>query len=150
MTGDIGAIIASTVGVKTMADDTLRLTIDIDPRYAGEAFALFGKRGSACAIARLTNESAVEEMRKADHIEDQLVMVEKPKGGALARLAGQLCQQDTFQEWMCATNADGAAKSIREICGISSRAELDNNEAAANIFHQAIRLPYLLSQRMAA
>ena len=146
----MGAIIASTVGVKTMADDTLRLTIDIDPRYAGEAFALFGKRGSACAIARLTNEAAVEDMRKPDHIEVPLVMVEKPKGGALARLAGQLCGQQAFIDWLGVNGTDEAAEFIRYECEIKSRSELDHNAGAASIFHNAIRLPYLESQRMAA
>ena len=146
MTGDIGAIIASTVGVKTMADDTLRLTIDIDPRYAGEAFALFGKRGSACAIARLTNEAAVDEMRA----DTAISVEEKPKGGALARLAGQLCGQQEFIDWLGVNNTDEAAEFIRCECEIKSRSELDHNAGAASIFHQAIRLPYLLSQRMAA
>lgn len=141
------AIIASTVGVKTMADDTLRLTIDIDPRYAGEAFALFGKRGSACAIARLTNEAAVEEMREPDHIPDATKMVEKPKGGALAKLAGMLCQQESFQNWIGVGNAEYAAESIYAMCGIQSRAELDHNETAANLFHKKIRIPYSELQR---
>jgi len=137
------AIIASTVGVKTMADNSLRLTIDIEPRYANEAFILFGKRGSACAIARLTNEAAVEEMRSEPK--------EKPKGGALAKLAGQLCQQEAFQIWMCVHDANEAADSIRSMCGIESRAELDHNEAAANLFHQKIRIPYSeLMQRRGA
>ena len=138
----MSAIIASTVGVKTMADDTLRLTIDIDPRYAGEAFALFGKRGSACAIARLTNEAAVEEMRSEPE--------EKPKGGPLAKLAGQICQQEAFQTWLCVESADEAAESIRSMCCIDSRAELDHNEAAANLFHKNIRIPYSEMQRRAA
>lgn len=137
------AIIASTVGIKTMADNSLRLTIDIEPRYANEAFILFGKRGSACAIARLTNEAAVEEMRSEPK--------EKPKGGALAKLAGQLCQQESFQNWIGVGNADWAAESIRSMCGIESRAELDHNEVAANLFHQKIRIPYSeLMQRRGA
>ena len=138
MTGDVGAIIASTVGVKTMADDTLRLTIDIDPRYAGEAFALFGKRGSACAIARLTNEAAVEDMRA----EPIAVVEEKPKGGALARLAGQLCQQQAFIDWLGVSTDQEAAEVIRKDCDIASRAELDHDEFAANYFHKFFRIPY--------
>lgn len=138
----MSAIIASTVGVKTMADNTLRLTIDIDPQYANDAFILFGTRGSSCAIARLTNEAAVEEMRKPDHIRDATKMMEKPKCGALARLAGQLCQQESFQNWIGVTSAEHAAESIRSICGIESRSELDHNEIAAALFHNQIRIPY--------
>lgn len=138
----MSAIIASTVGVKTMADDTLRLTIDIDPQYAGEAFALFGKRGSACAIARLTNEAAVTEMRKPDHLPDATKMIEKPKGGALARLASQLCQQPAFLTWYGCDSEGEAAEHIRFSCGVESRSELDHNESAAAIFHREIRIPY--------
>lgn len=59
------AIIAgATVQAKTMADDTLRLTIDIEPRHAQAAFAAFGSRGTPIAIARLTKEAAVAETRR--------------------------------------------------------------------------------------
>lgn len=136
------AIIASTVGVKTMADDTLRLTIDIDPRHAGEAFALFGKRGSACAIARLTNEAAVEEMHNHDHIEEQREMVEK-KGGELAKLAGILCNTPDFLKWLGCATADEARAQICADCGIESRRGLDHDVAAAKQFHAIFREPYV-------
>ena len=137
----MSAIIASTVGVKTMADDTLRLTIDIDPRYAGEAFALFGKRGSACAIARLTNEAAVEEMRDEIHDERQPEMVEK-KGGELAKLAGIFCNSPDFINWLGAGNGESARSIICDECGIESRRELDHNEIAASNFHRLFREPF--------
>jgi hypothetical protein len=57
-------IMASTVSTKTMADDTLRLTIDIDPRYANEAFALYGRRGTPVALARITQEAALAQTRQ--------------------------------------------------------------------------------------
>lgn len=132
------AIIASTVGVKTMADDTLRLTIDIDPRHAGEAFALFGKRGSACAIARLTNEAAVEEMRQ-----EETQPEEPKKGGELAKLAGILCNTPDFLKWMGCDSADEARAHICFVCEISSRRELDHNTDAANRFHANFREPYV-------
>ena len=133
------AIIASTVGVKTMADDTLRLTIDIDPRYAGEAFALFGKRGSACAIARLTNEAAVEEMR--DEVTDEQP-VEK-KGGELAKLAGIFCNSPDFLGWLGCDTPDEARAQIINDCDIDSRRDLDHYETAAKKFHHLYREPYV-------
>lgn len=57
-------IAASSVNVKTMADDTLRLTVDIEPRHAQEAFAMFGSRGTPLALARLTQSAAGEAMAK--------------------------------------------------------------------------------------
>ena len=53
MTDEQSAIEFSTAGCKTMADDTLRLQVDIDPRFADKAFELFGKRGIHGAIVRL-------------------------------------------------------------------------------------------------
>lgn len=134
----MSAIIASTVGVKTMADDTLRLTIDIDPRYAGEAFALFGKRGSACAIARLTNEAAVEDMRDESR-DDQPVEM---KGGELAKLAGIFCNSPDFINWLGVENGEAARSIICDECGIESRRELDHNEIAASNFHRLFREPF--------
>lgn len=148
----MSAIIASTVGVKTMADDTLRLTIDIDQRYAGEAFALFGKRGSACAIARLTNDVAVAEMRKPETVKDNSEKVEL-KGGALAKLAGMLCESEEFRAWLGCKTADEARSQICSDCFIDSRRELDHDEQAAKIFHAQYRLPfvaYMEKHRIAA
>lgn len=44
MSGDTADALveASSVTVKTMADGTLRLSVDIEPRYARVAFGLFG------------------------------------------------------------------------------------------------------------
>ena len=47
------AIWGVTSGLKTMADDTVRITIDINPKYFTEACNLFGKRGVEVALARL-------------------------------------------------------------------------------------------------
>jgi hypothetical protein len=45
----------STAGCRTLADDTLRLTIDVEPRDAAEAFRYFGQRGVHGAIALLAD-----------------------------------------------------------------------------------------------
>lgn len=68
---------------------------------------------------------------------------DKPKGGELARLAGQLCQNSQFQEWCESESAEAAAEWLRSVCDIESRAELDHDAGAANKFHQLVRLPYL-------
>ncbi|WP_187639870.1 hypothetical protein [Achromobacter insolitus] len=36
-----------------------------------------------------------------------------------------------------------AARYVRDMCGITSRAELDYNATAAGLFHTAIRKPFL-------
>jgi hypothetical protein len=83
---------------------------------------------------------------------------EEPKGGALAKLAGQLCQNLAFRHWFWTKRwqtpkghdievdgtmeAEETAEAIRQVCGVISRAELDHNDAAAEIFHEKIRKPW--------
>lgn len=123
------------MSVKTMADNTLRLTIDIEPRFARQAFELFGVRGTAMAIAAL----------KPAHQQ----AAEQSKGGALAQWAAMRCQEPQFMAWMgrvfpdqpCRTPEE-AAQAIRTICGVESRAELDNNPIAQETFDELIRRPW--------
>lgn len=89
------------------------------------------------------------------------VPTDEQKGGELARLAGILSNDPQFWAWLCkhidtsdplATDPDiddneMPAMWIRRTCGIQSRRELDHNEAAAKIFHEQIRLPYLAYQK---
>ena len=139
----MSAIEASSIGVRTMADGTLRITADIEPRHAQAAFALFGAPGTPLALAAL--KPASSEPQKE----------EKPKGGELARLAGMWCNDPAFHRWAQdgfptqwesaagATPATWAASVIRAVCAIESRAELDNDDAAAKRFDLLIRRPYM-------
>jgi hypothetical protein len=131
----------TSCGVKTMADNTLRVSFDIEPRFAQLAFAMFGTRGTPVAIARLTPEVAQQQARKE--------AAEPVKGGVLAKLAGMWCADEQFCDWLYNDyrgppfkTADDAATVIRTICGVGSRAELDHNPQAEEIFHREFRLPY--------
>lgn len=135
----MSAIPASSVNLKTMADGTLRISFDIEPIHAQDAFKLFAAPGTQAAIAAL----------KAGTYLEQQPTPEKPKGGELARLAGIWCNEPKFWRWIY--TADGsevdsdmqAAAWIRGICDVESRADLDHNNEAGEYFHQAIRLPYM-------
>lgn len=59
-----GAVMAATTTCKTMADGTLRVCLDIEPRHAQAAFALFGAPGTSVALARLRPEAALSQSRK--------------------------------------------------------------------------------------
>jgi hypothetical protein len=136
------AIEASSVGVKTMADGTLRLTVDIEPTHAQAAFALFGKPGQPLALAALKPASSKPAA---------------PKGGTLSQWVAMRCQEAPFQRWLQETfprqwdDAAGstppawAASVVRAVCSIESRAELDSNERAAHCLHTLIREPYRLA-----
>lgn len=61
------AIMGSTSSLKTMADGSLRIAIDVSPKESKPAFQLFGTPGTAVALAVIKNEVAVEHDRpKAD------------------------------------------------------------------------------------
>jgi hypothetical protein len=141
----MSAVMGATTTIKTLADGTFRLAIDIEPRFAQQAFALFGAPGTPIALARITNEAANEHAQREPE-------PERAKGGPLARLAGMLCEDPDF--WKFAVERFGGgltegrevqqcAKWMRQQCNIQSRAELDSNEEAAEHFHEYIRKPWL-------
>lgn len=121
-----------------LVDGTLAMTIHVEPAHAVDAFRLFGSPGTAMALAALTSTPFPP-------IEEQ---PEKPKGGPLARLAGQWCAHRGFRQWLSlwgkdiATEAEAVAM-VRKVCGVGSRAELDTNKGAAAIFEEKFRRPYM-------
>ena len=131
--GHMSAIEASSVRVQTLADGTLRLIVDIEPRHANEAFQLFGAPGVSMALARL----ATPTEKKAQERQ------EKPVGGPLSQWVAMRCAEPEFQVWLGAETADEAAAEVRRICEVSSRAVLDHDEAARRLFENEIREPWM-------
>lgn len=140
----MSAIEASSAGVKDMADGSLRITVEFEPRFAKDAYALFGARGTPLAIAALqVGYAQVSEVTE---------VTEKPKGGPLAKLAGMWCNDPEFWKWINSTPHNGtswpchgvyeAKELILALCDIGSRAELDSDHEAAEKFHRLIRGPY--------
>lgn len=140
------AVMASTTTVRTMADGSLRISLDIEPRHARDAFNLFGAPGTPVALARMTPAAAQREVSKEFESTHQ-------KGGALCKLAAIWCNDAEFHAFLTHTMSwaagysepvtpEVAARIIRETCGVDSRAELDHNPDAAAIFHRDFRLPF--------
>lgn len=73
------------------------------------------------------------------------------KGGALAKLAAIFCDQPQFREFLSANWSDDApydtpskaADLVRKVCEVSTRARFDIEPAAADRFHDRIRIPYV-------
>ena len=121
----MSVIEASSVKVATMADGTLRITADIEPRHAQAAFALFGSPGTPMALAALK----VGIPAAADPVQEV-------KGGALAKSAGIICNDPDFQEFAggngYVSRDETAARAwICDFCLVESRRELDHNPQAA-------------------
>lgn len=146
---------ASSAGVKDMADGSLRITFEFEPRHAAEAFSLFGPRGRAVAVAALKDgAAAVAEP-----------VVEKPKGGQWAKLAGMWCGDADFYRFIqplydIHMGGEGrghgdlmigvdvkdipefCANALKVLCEIDSRVELDNDPVALARFNVVIRYPF--------
>lgn len=135
----MSVIEASSVRCQTMADSTLRLTIDIEPRFANDAFALFGKAGTSLAVAALRPGHALKSSEPAHET------------GYWCFRAVQRCQEAEFREWIKFASLQGkapqseedAAKVVREVCGITSRKELDTNVKARELFQKKLEFPYV-------
>lgn len=134
------AISGTRRAMKEMADGTVRVQIDIDPRYRNEFFNLFGQIDMPVALAPL-----VSDFEKSTS--DEPAIEDKPKGGDLAKLAGMFCQSVHFWEFCRCDDADEARDWILRVCGVQSRRDLDHNPTAAKIFHDRVRKPYLESRK---
>lgn len=139
----MSAILATSNGYRDMADGTLRLTIDVEPRDAAAALSLFGKRGSPVALARITDEAAVAH--------DQAAQAEAQKAERkplnLASRVALTCQEVSFfrflrsrhaalwttAEWAqegALEDSKTAARAVREFCGVPSRSQIIEGTAA--------------------
>jgi hypothetical protein len=136
-----------------MADGTLRISFDIEPDNAQDAFRLFAAPGTPAAIAALQVGYMSKKDEKLDtsdeHVQKSNETIHEPKGGALAKLAGMWCADKTFQAWLetdpdnAAPNESGATLCLYALCEIESRRELDHDPAAAERFNRLIRGPYM-------
>lgn len=141
------ALSGAFVKMGTMADGTVRVTIDLDCTLSALA-ALNLMPGTPLALARLTNEAGTAAIQPEPE-----PAPEPPKGGALARLAGMWCADPEFQKWVArrfnrvVTCDTDAALIVRHECDVASRAELDSNPGAAQVFNVIFRLPYMAYQQ---
>ena len=128
---------ASSVSIKTMADGTLRISVDVEPRHAQAAFALFGSPGTSMALAALRS---VPEPAPAPQA--------APKGGQLSHWVALRGEEQEFRDFLSekfrvnVNTPAQAAECVRHVCEVQSRADLDNDPDAAERFHRLIRGPY--------
>lgn len=135
--------------MKEMADGTIRVQVDIDPAFRMAFLQMFPNIDMPVALAPLLPDFE----RKAHAANDA-----KPKGGEIAKWLGIRCADPDFQEYIAhrafetqiavqdITGPDACAKAVRQICEVESRAELDNDQAAADRFHDRIREPWIVWQ----
>lgn len=140
----MSAIPAASVSLKTMADGTLRMTFDIEPAQAKDAFSLFAAPGTPVAIAALKSGYAA----KSDMGNP---ITEKEPVGPLCKWLVLRCKEPEFWAWINSmlnfphfrVSDEGAAKRwVCETLLITSRKEVDGHIVAESKFHELIRIPY--------
>lgn len=119
-----------------MSDGTLRISFDIEPMHAQDAFKLFAAPGTPAAIAALQTGYATAggELQTKPKAE---------KTGALCLLAAQWCKNPHFQIWADVQDEESAKEFVLATCLIVSRKALDTDAIAASIFDFQIRKPYM-------
>lgn len=129
---------AASGSIKTMADGTLRISVDVEPRHAQAAFALFGSPGTAMALAAL---KTAQERAEAPPPADPAPKAPERPQGPICRWLVMRCKEREFQEWCGVSSEAQAAEYVRNVCGVESRRDIDGNKAAEHAF-QVIRGRY--------
>jgi hypothetical protein len=133
----MSVIEGASVAVKTMADGTLRISVDVEPRHAQAAFALFGAPGVPMALAALKVGAAAEA--KCDEVAPA---AEAKPDKPIARWLALRCKEPEFQEWLREAGEEGARVRVCDICCVQSRGDIDGDPVAEALFHRHIRGPY--------
>lgn len=64
---DIAVIPAIARTLKTLADGTVRINLDVEPSYRDTAMCLFGEPGVTVAVARLKLDVTQPEIHTEEH-----------------------------------------------------------------------------------
>lgn len=137
----MSAIPCASVSLKTMADGTLRISFDIEPMHAQDAFKLFAAPGTPAAIAAL--QVGYAAAKPAPVADMGIPITEKPKGGPLSIEAAAMCRNPEYLAWTRYTNEQHAASAMKQYLGITSRSQLDHNEDAKARFIKDFRAPFM-------
>jgi hypothetical protein len=140
----MSVIEGASVAVKTMADGTLRISVDVEPRHAQAAFALFGSPGVPMALAALKVGAAAEA--KSDEVAPA---DEAKRDKPIAKWLALRCKEPEFRDWLKQwyrlagpVTETEARNVVCRICDVESRGDIDGDPEAEAAFHSQIRGPY--------
>jgi hypothetical protein len=141
---DLPAVISGTRRkAQELADGTLRVMVDIDPRFKADFHRLVHHIDTPCAIAPLAMD--FERIEKEEK--------EKKKVGPLCRLAAMWCKGEQFREWfgmrfdLGELDEEETADSLRSFLGVRSRKDIDHDPVASERFQKLVREPYMAWSR---
>ena len=135
--------------IKELVDGTIRVQIDIDPRFRKAFFDLFPDIDAPVAIAPLVDDfeagkAAPEPVEHAHRTQ-----------GALCQLAVRWCRDPEFLAWagfnwphsddpVCRPLTQEEARAlILTVCKVGSRKELDTVPTAGATFQEQFRGPFM-------
>lgn len=129
------ALLGTFVNVKTMADGTPRLVLDLQCTLA-EIAALGLIPGTPFGIARITGTASMKTV-------EPVVEASAEKIGSLCVLACRWCKDPNFWKFAEVSDEAGAKRWILDACQVDSRRSLDTFDFAADLFHKFVRKPFM-------
>lgn len=144
----MSAIEAAAMRVRTMADGSLRIEVEVSPTDAQAAFSLFGKPGAPMALAALKIGYAQADAPKATEQDQSIDLIApKKKIGPLAYWLVCRCSEPEFWKWLKSMGYKcESAKTCelfqKSILNVKSRNECDTDIDARNRCHRLICGPY--------
>jgi len=140
------SVIEATSGTyRSRVDGTLVLQVEIEPRHASAALALFGMPGQPMALAALkTGAPAAESPPESKKERNPSAL------GPMAQWLVMRCKEPEFQQWIGAGGERETADWIKFQCGVQSRRDIDGNPHAERYFETQIRKRWLAHQRQPA
>jgi hypothetical protein len=130
MENEVVAVSGIRRAIRELVDGTIRVQIDIDPRFSADFHRLFGTIDMPVALAPITPDAFERGSRKAEAWKSL---------GPLAQSAVLICRDTGFQKFVeevagYARNEDDAAKYVRERCDVSTRKDIDSIDGAKEKF----------------
>jgi len=154
----MSVIEGSSVALKTMADGTLRISVDVEPRHAQDAFRLFGAPGTAMALAALNQAILSDDETPAEP--PAPAKADKP----IAKWLALRCKEPEFQDWLRSrydrflggdgtgwgdispTELGGAEAHARHavlvFCDVDSRGKIDGFPEKEDSFKRRVQAPW--------
>lgn len=133
----MSAIMGTFVKIGTMADGTPRLVLDLQCTLS-EVAAMGLIPGVPFALARLEKEVAGKPVAQEP----------KERAGVYRIMACNFSKDPQFHEWLNTIGYSGvttegqARAAILDICGITSRKDLDSSDEARHAFLTQVRTPF--------
>jgi hypothetical protein len=144
----MSAIEGATVACRTLQDGTLRITVDVDPPLAQQAFALFGAPGRGVALAALKDgRAAIEkpdpsQSRIRTERQQETTQANWGALGVNCKAAITWGSSPDYLAFIGAQSPEDAERHIKNVCRVKSRKELDTDAEAAERFARYVKAPF--------